>query len=91
LFPTKKIDSTLADSDTSGKSGYKFTSDKADAANGTASTFGAVGKPVTTSGVTATGTRDFAIGTDGVLYSGAAGALTLSKTGATGTSTVLNN
>ena len=85
------IDSTLATSGTNGKSGYKFTVSKADKSAGTSATFGAVGTPVTATGVTATGTRDFVIQTEGVLYSGTAAALTLAKDGATGTSTVLNN
>jgi prepilin-type N-terminal cleavage/methylation domain-containing protein len=93
LLASNLIDTTLANSGTASgsKSGYKFTTSKADAASGTASTFGILGKPVTGTGVTATGNREFAMGTDGVLFTGAVGALTVSATGATGTSTVLNN
>ncbi len=88
------IDSNIADSGTAGKpgkSGYKFTADKTDASNGTSATFGVLATPVTVGGATATGTRDFGIGTEGVIYTGAASALTLGKAGPTGTSTVLNN
>jgi len=76
------------------KSGYNFTDAKADATTGASavsSTFGVVAKPVSATGATATGTREFAIGTEGVIYTGANGALTVSAAGATGTSTVLNN
>ncbi|HEX8565699.1 MAG TPA: prepilin-type N-terminal cleavage/methylation domain-containing protein [Pyrinomonadaceae bacterium] len=65
------------------KSGYKFdVSVKAkDTAAGTPATFAAVAIPATTSGVTATGTRDFAIETEGVLYYGTGTAGTFTTTG----------
>ena len=86
------IDSVLAASGTSGKSGYKFSVGTTAASAGTAATFGAVGTPVTTAGVTQTGTRDFAVTTDGVILSGSAGGLTVSTAGAvSGTSSPLNN
>ena len=93
LKATNLIDTTLADSATSGKSGYKFTVDKTDAASGTASKFAAKGEPVTATGVTATGTRSFAVSTDGVLVYGAgtAGTLSITAGDVTGASTVLNN
>ena len=49
------------------KSGYNFTSTSAAAGAGTPSVFCALGIPVTASGLTATGTRNFGIATDGVL------------------------
>jgi prepilin-type N-terminal cleavage/methylation domain-containing protein len=77
------------------KSGYGFTMSRALAVTtGTASpaTFAAVATPSTPSGVTATGTRKFAIATEGVLYTGAAaGDLTSASGALTGTSTALNN
>lgn len=86
------LDNTLGSS-TGVKSGYTFTCDTKTASSGNPALFAAVAKPVSTSGVTATGTREFGIMTEGVLYTGANGALTLgSSTGAiTGTSTALSN
>ncbi|HMH42590.1 MAG TPA: prepilin-type N-terminal cleavage/methylation domain-containing protein [Pyrinomonadaceae bacterium] len=57
------IDSVL--SNAAGKSGYKFTTGAAPVASTTVFTIGAT--PMTTSGVTATGTRDFCIDQSGVL------------------------
>ncbi len=89
------IDSVLADSATDGKSGYQFTVGQTPKAVGTAATFGALATPVTTpsdSAITATGTRDFSVGTEGVVSYGDAGGLTVSGAGALGgTSTPLNN
>jgi prepilin-type N-terminal cleavage/methylation domain-containing protein len=86
------IDSVLANSGTTAKSGYKFSVGKTDFAAGTPSSFGVRGTPNTTSGVTATGTRDFGVQTDGVMYTASAGAMTLSAAGVLGgTSAVLNN
>lgn len=93
LLSESLIDSVLAGGT---KSGYNFTSGSTPASSGAASIFCARATPVTNSGVTATGTRDFAISTPGVLYTGAAAALTCatgtSAGGAvTGTSSPLNN
>lgn len=71
------------------KSGYKFYSGKTDASAGTAAIYGARTTPVTTSGVTQTGTRDFGISTEGVIYSGTPGALSLTGAILGGTSTPL--
>lgn len=71
------------------KSGYKFTSGKTDAATGTSAVYGAKATPVTTAGVTQTGTRDFGVATEGVIYSGSAGALTLTGPTLSGTSSPL--
>ena len=52
------------------KSGYKFTTGKFDAAGGTSpnpASFAVVALPTNSSGVTATGTRQFGIATEGVL------------------------
>ena len=49
------------------KSGYNFTVDEVAAGAGTPATFTAVGVPVTTTGITRTGTRDFGIATEGVV------------------------
>jgi prepilin-type N-terminal cleavage/methylation domain-containing protein len=73
------------------KSGYTFALDQTPSAAGTTAQFYATGKPVTTSGVTATGTRDFGIQTAGVLYQSTAMDLTATPTSITGTSTALNN
>lgn len=74
------------------KSGYKFSSGKTDVSSGTSAVFGVLATPVTTAGVTQTGTRDFVIGTEGVVYSGSAGGLTVATAGTLGgTSTALNN
>ena len=93
LLSANLIDSVLANSAvTTAKSGYKFTTAKTDFTTGVPSSFGVRATPNTTSGVTATGTRDFGVQTEGVMYSGNAGALTLSGGGVlTGTSIVLNN
>jgi type IV pilus assembly protein PilA len=53
------------------KSGYNFTGMRIASGVGTPAQFGGLAKPVTNSGVTATGTRDFAVLTQGVLYQGA--------------------
>ena len=71
------------------KSGYKFYAGDTDASAG-AAVYGAKATPVTTSGVTQTGTRDFGVSTEGVIYAGNAAALTLSTAGAlSGTSSPL--
>ena len=54
------------------KSGYNFTGIRVASGSGTPAQFGGVAKPVTVSGATATGTRDFCIMTEGVIYSAAA-------------------
>jgi prepilin-type N-terminal cleavage/methylation domain-containing protein len=61
------IDSVLGGA--AGKSGYKFTTGAAPVASPTLFTIGAT--PLTTSGVTATGTRDFCIDQTGVLRANA--------------------
>jgi len=63
LVTQNLIDSVLGGA--AGKSGYKFTTGAAPAASTTVFTIGAT--PITTSGVTATGTRDFCIDQTGVL------------------------
>ena len=89
------IDSVFssATSSANAKSGYFFTY-TATAAGTKPSQFTLVGKPAVTGAVTGTGSRNFGISTDGVLYSqpasdtdlaGAAGVLTV------GTATPLNN
>ena len=77
------------------KSGYDFKVDKKDKDVATAApaVFAAVAQPTVKTGVTQTGTRDFGIMTDGVLYSGTPGALTLGSNSGdfTGTSKALDN
>lgn len=51
------------------KSGYKFTGGALPAGTGTPASHLALAYPVTTSGVTQTGTRNFVIATEGVVYS----------------------
>ena len=73
LRSTQLIDTVLETSSTNGKSGYKFTAGKTDKAAQTSAEFGAVAVPVTASGVTQTGSRDFAIATQGQVYTSKAG------------------
>ena len=58
------------------KSGYAFTMSNANAGTGTPAVFAASCNPVTTTGITATGTRSFGIATEGVIFAGAVGAVT---------------
>ena len=51
------------------KSGYNFTGVRVASASGTPAVFAGLAVPVTSSGVTATGTRTFAISTEGVMNS----------------------
>lgn len=75
LFAAGLIDGVLGDSGNSGvsqKSGYGFTMIKFDVATGgtpNPASFAAMAGPSSTSGLTATGTRNFGIATDGVLGS----------------------
>jgi prepilin-type N-terminal cleavage/methylation domain-containing protein len=86
------INSTAGSLGTVAKSGYVFAYGKTDFASGVPSSFGFAAQPQQATGVTATGTRSFGIQTDGVLYTGAATALTVSSGGVlAGTSSVLNN
>lgn len=88
------IDSTLAASSTATtpKSGYNFSAAKADFNSGVPSQFAIEAHPNQATGVTATGTRWFGIGTDGVLYTGtAAFTNTNGVLSGGGTSKVLNN
>ena len=82
------IDSQLA---SGSKSGYGFTMLKFDSTATTPPTFAAIAKPSATSGVTATGTRNFGIATDGVLSTevltaGSAGSMALGGSAAAGAS-----
>jgi len=56
------------------KSGYTFTGGKVDAVSGVAATFCGRAVPLVGSGIFATGPRNIAIATDGVLYAGPADA-----------------
>src|SRR5688500_766023 len=87
------IDAVLKDSNTYGKSGYKFTVSHAVKSSGTAAKFASTGVPVTTTGITATGTRVFAIATEGVVFYSdtASGGLSNSVGDLAGTSSPLNN
>ena len=82
------VDSTLGGGT---KSGYTFTTTAAASGTGTPATFAALAVPVTTAGVTQTGTRSFGIATEGVLYYSATFALTNTTGALGGTSSVLNN
>lgn len=55
------------------KSGYNFTGSVAAPGTGTPATFAFVAAPVTITGITATGTREFGIATQGVIFAGASG------------------
>jgi type IV pilus assembly protein PilA len=78
------VDTNLA---TGQKSGYNFSLKANGFGTGSPATFVAMATPVSTSGFTATGTRDFVIQTEGVMYSGTFGALSLTG-GATGAGTI---
>jgi type IV pilus assembly protein PilA len=67
---TGLIDSVLASGT---KSGYTFAGSAAASGVGTPATFAALATPVTASGITATGTRQFGVATDGVLMTAASG------------------
>ena len=84
---TGLIDSVLAAGQ---KSGYNFTMSSVAASSGTAAVFAASCTPVTGTGITATGTRDFGISTDGVLRGGAVGGVT-NATGVLTGGSPLNN
>ena len=75
------IDQVLGAADSnSEKSGYKFTGTKVDASSGTAAQFAVIADAVTSSGITATGTRRFGIATEGVIYSEGSTANSMSQT-----------
>ncbi len=61
------IDTVLASGT---KSGYNFTIGAAAAASGNPATFASAGAPTTATGITATGTRSFAVSTEGVIFAG---------------------
>jgi prepilin-type N-terminal cleavage/methylation domain-containing protein len=92
------VDSVLGGASTT-KSGYVFEGAKSDAGTGTPATFCFTANPVTVSGVTATGTRRFAIETEGVLrYDATAANLATEYTcdqgttdGTAGSGTAMNN
>ncbi len=65
------IDSVLSSGQ---KSGYDFTGIVVASGAGTPAQFGGMAAPVTSGGITQTGTRDFAILTEGVMYAGPAAA-----------------
>lgn len=88
------IDQVLGATEPSEKSGYNFTSDNTPASAGTAATFAALAVPVTATGITATGTRRFGIATEGVIYTEAADASSMSLAGGdltVGTATALGS
>lgn len=62
------LDTTLG-VDPTVKSGYQFAGHSVTASNGNPACHFAKGTPITGSGVTQTGTRTFAIATEGVMYS----------------------
>jgi prepilin-type N-terminal cleavage/methylation domain-containing protein len=72
------------------KSGYVFTLSALAFSSTTPAVFAASCTPTAGTGVTATGTRDFGIATDGVLKSGAIGAVTNSAGVLTGGSPLAN-
>jgi type IV pilus assembly protein PilA len=70
LFDNNLIDSTLGSGSANAKSGYKFDvqSVAAVASTQTQASFNIGASPLVVSGVTATGTRNFCIATDGIVY-----------------------
>lgn len=89
------IDSNLAASSATPKSGYLFNAAYTNfSAGGTPAIFAVEGHPAANSGVTATGTRTFGVSTDGVIWYNPTAATTFTITGGalSGTgSKVLNN
>ena len=75
LAATNLIDSVLGSGT---KSGYNFTGERVAKTAGSPASFGGLATPVTPAGVTQTGTRSFAVTTEGVLSSGTIGAIGLS-------------
>ena len=65
------IDGVLAASGTTAKSGFLFTYAYAVKTTTTPSYFNVTAMPAATTGFTATGTRDFLVSEEGVIYSGA--------------------
>ena len=84
------IDGVLGGSSTT-KSGYVFTGTRVASGTGTPAVFGGYATPVTVSGVTATGTRDFCILTEGVLYQATAAGITLATTATQTGGSAINN
>ena len=76
------IDSVLAGSATTPKSGYKFTTANAVATGTSPAVFAVAANPATISGVTQTGTRSFGIDTAGVLYGAPAANVASNTSGA---------
>lgn len=72
------------------KSGYNFTGAQVTGTAVTPATFTGHATPNVASGVTATGTRDFGIATEGVLFQGTAGAVSVTGSAVSGGS-ALNN
>ena len=78
LASANLIDSVLAGSASTPKSGYNFAY-TASAAGTNPSIFAVIGTPSSTSAVTGTGTRRFGIATEGVIYAEAATAATMTQ------------
>ncbi len=81
------IDSTLA---TGTKSGYTFTATNVDFSATAPATFHVGATPTSASGVTATGTRNFCIETDGVLKAGPVGTALSTAAACTAASALAN-
>ncbi len=73
------------------KSGYNFTGGATNSSAGAPATFYSSALPVTTGGVTQTGTRRFGIATEGVLYYDATLAAQFANVTAVQAATALNN
>jgi type IV pilus assembly protein PilA len=86
LFDNSLVDATLGSGTANAKSGYKFDVQVVApvAATQTQASFNVGASPLVVSGVTATGTRNFCIATDGVMYAYTT-ATTASQTTAAGT------
>ena len=95
LVTSGLIDSTLTAAGAASptpKSGYNFTTGNTAPTGGSPAFFAVQASPSAATGVTATGTRYFGIGTDGVIYTGTSAYTVTSGTLAGGgTSKVLNN
>ena len=93
LFGQQLVDKVMSDAKTTAKSGYNFDITVLNTAGQTAA-FAAVANPSTYGGVTATGSRDFAVEAPGVItFATAASAKVLSSSNGviSGTSSPLNN
>ena len=81
------IDSVLS---TGKKSGYSFNLTTGTTPNGNLPRYATAAVPVTTTGIGMTGSHDYGIGMDGILYTGDPGTITSASGALTGATTVFD-